>query len=85
MIEAQRQEAQRIRMCLEQEKQRLIQLQQQDDEQFRLRPPGGEDPEKYRIRQIQKDALYSYFNKVSIQVGDYVSGQLLLLRLCLCV
>ncbi len=59
MISHQRQEAHRIRQCLEQEKHRLMRLQKGDD--------------KYRIKQTQKDAVYKYFNQVSMQVGHHAS------------
>ncbi len=59
MIDQQRREAQRIRRCIEEEKRRLQQLHGVG---------GGGDPgadDKGRsVRQIQKEAVYSYYSKV---------------------
>ena len=50
MIIRQRQEAVRVQRCLEEEKARL-----------QNNPPE----DKQRMKQLQKDAVYSYFSKVS--------------------
>ena len=62
MILHQRQEADRIRKCLEEEKMRI------------KLGGGGDNEEKVtRVRHIQKDSIYSYFNKVRIHNGTAYS------------
>ena len=53
MIDHQRREAQRIRKCIEEEKMHLKQIHNDSNQD-----------DKGRTRQIQKDAVYSYYSKV---------------------
>ena len=55
MIDHQRREAQRIRKCIEEEKMRLKQIHYDSNQD-----------DKGRMRQIQKDAVYSYYSKVIV-------------------
>ena len=61
MIDHQRREAQRIRKCIEEEKMRLKQIQNDSNQD-----------DKGRMRQIQKDAVYSYYSKVIVLVGTRI-------------
>ena len=58
MIDHQRREAQRIRKCIEEEKMRLKQIHNDSNQD-----------DKGRMRQIQKDAVYSYYSKVIVYVS----------------
>ena len=58
MIDHQRREAQRIRKCIEEEKMRLKQIHNDSNQD-----------DKGRMRQIQKDAVYSYYSKVTVMLA----------------